>query len=226
VVSDPLLSFALGVACTVGTLKLKKRYASWRGGKRTKKDAAKKAELSLQRAENAEALLKKQGYAIVARDPPASYAMLVAGEPQIVHIHADFLIEKEGKRLVANVRVGEAAKLDKADTRATFIEHQHAFGVAAVLLIDPDASALSPVRFQTALTAPPALPRPARPSSALAQKLAKDKARSDKRRLRLRQMAYALAAAGILYWLFGPTAQPSAGERAPPRVQRARVMNE
>lgn len=218
--SDPLLSFALGVACTFGILKLKQRYASWRGEKRKKKDAAKKAELGLQRAENAEALLKKLGYTVVTRDPPASYAMLLAGEPQIVHIHADFLVEKEGKRMVANVRVGEAAKLDKADTRANFIEQQHAFGVAAVLLVDPDAKVVSPVRFQTALTAPPALPKPARPASALSQKIAKDKARSEKRRRRLRQAAYTLAAAGVLYWLFGRSAPegPSPATMLGPRV--------
>ena len=45
--------------------------------------------------------------------------------------------------LNSTVKVGAGARLETAATRWQFLEHQHAFGVDSVMLVDPDAGALS-----------------------------------------------------------------------------------
>ena len=129
----------------------------WRRLRERKKsrDAAKRG---LQGEREAEKLLRKLGYSIVSRQPPASYAMMVDGEPQSVQLQADFVVTREGKRFVAEVKTGKAAKIEQAETRRQLLEYQLAFGIDAMLLIDADAKQVRTLRFplpkKKAATAP------------------------------------------------------------------------
>ena len=231
VASEWLVPFASGVVFGVGSFKLKHRFAAKRRDKQAKKAADAAREQALQRAEAAEALLKAGGYTIVARDAPASYAMIVDGDPQVVHISTDFLVESEGKRLAAEIKVGAAAKLETAATRWQMLEHQHAFGARSVLLVNPDTKAVSTLRFplpKTALTAVPPPPKQARAASALAQKTAKSKARAAIRRRLIRYLAIA-AAMGAVWWMLRDPTQnaaspPQPDERARARPRSSRVI--
>jgi hypothetical protein len=225
-VADSFVAFASGLLLGAGSLTLRSKIVAKLRERRAKKDAVAARERALQRAEAAEALLKARGYKIVARDAPASYAVTLDGEPLVVNVAADFLIEQEGKRFVAEVKVGAAAKLDAAATRWQFLEQQHAFGTRSVLVVDPDAGTLSAVRFplpKTNLTAVATPPKPAREASALAQKKAKEQLRATKRR---RLVRYAMVAAAIyaIWWMLrdpAPEMPPAAGVPRRARPMRA-----
>ena len=114
---------------------------------RERKKSREAAKRGLQGEREAEKILRKLGYTIVSRQPPASYAMMVDGEPQSVQLQADFLVTREGKRFVAEVKTGKAAKIEQAETRRQLLEYQLAFGIDAMLLIDADAKVVRTLRF-------------------------------------------------------------------------------
>ena len=125
---------------------------------RDRKKSREAAKRGLQGEREAEKLLRKLGYTIVTRHPPASYPMMVDGEPQSVQLQADFMVVREGKRFVAEVKTGKAAKLDQAETRRQMLEYQMAFGIDALLLIDADAKVVRTVRFPLPKAKPKAAP--------------------------------------------------------------------
>ena len=118
----------------------------WRVLRERRKSRA-QAKRGFQGERDAEKLLKKLGYTIVARHEPASYAMTLDGEPQAVQLQADFVLQREGKKFIAEVKTGKAAKLEQAETRRQLLEYQLAFGVDSLLLIDADAKVVRTVRF-------------------------------------------------------------------------------
>jgi hypothetical protein len=121
---------------------------------RAKKAASKLAKKGLKAEKEAETLLKKLGYNLLQRQPPASYWAVVDGEPQNVALSGDLLVELKGKTFLAEVKTGKAVKLDHAETRRQLLEYQLAFGVDGLLLVDMEAKAIRKVRFP--LPKPPA----------------------------------------------------------------------
>ncbi|MET0343477.1 MAG: hypothetical protein ABW252_20870 [Polyangiales bacterium] len=115
---------------------------------RERKKSREQAKRGFQGEKDAEKLVKKLGYTILSRHAPASYAMTLDGEPHAVQLQADFVLQREGKKFVAEVKTGKAAKLEQAaETRRQMLEYQLAFGVDAMLLIDADAKVVRMVRF-------------------------------------------------------------------------------
>jgi hypothetical protein len=125
----------------------------WRTYK-TKKAASKLAKKGLKAEKEAEVLLKKLGYSLLQRQPPASYWAVVDGEPQNVALSGDLLVALNGKTFLAEVKTGKAVKLDHAETRRQLLEYQLAFGVDGLLLVDMEAKAVRKIRFP--LPKPPA----------------------------------------------------------------------
>jgi hypothetical protein len=109
-----------------------------------------------QRGERAaEDLLKAHGYTLIARQIATQYPVEVDGASVDVTLHADFLVARGRKRLVAEVKTGRnAPRFQHAETRRQLLEYQLAFGVDSVLLVDVEAALLREVRFP--LTAAPA----------------------------------------------------------------------
>jgi hypothetical protein len=108
-----------------------------------------------QRGERAaEALLKAHGYTLIARQIATRYPVEVDGDTVEVMLHADFLVARGRRRLVAEVKTGRnAPRFQHAETRRQLLEYQLAFGVDSVLLVDVEAAVLREVRFP--LTDPP-----------------------------------------------------------------------
>jgi len=125
---------------------------------RDRNKAREAAKRGLQGERDAEKLIKQLGYKIVLRHPPATYAMAVDGDPQSVQLTADFLLELKGKRVLAEVKTGKAAKLEHTETRRQLLEYQLAFGVDALLLIDMDAKQVRTVRFPLPKQKPTGVP--------------------------------------------------------------------
>jgi hypothetical protein len=167
---------------------------SWWRRTREKSRARAAVKRGLKGERDAEKLLKKLGYTLLARQAPASYGVLVDGEPQAVQLSADFLVELNGKKLVAEVKTGKAVKLEVAETRRQMLEYQLAFGVDALLLVDMEAKTVKTVRFP--------LPK-AKSAAAVAAK-----------RMTVRWAMIALVT-GTLAWLLARPADERANAKSP-----------
>jgi Holliday junction resolvase-like predicted endonuclease len=140
----------LGAWLTVALRRLRDRMrgrASVARGKRGERDA--------------ERILTAAGYRIVGRQVPTSYEIAVDGAAQQVELTLDFIVERGGEELVAEVktRADGDAQIGRANTRRQLLEYQLATGTGRVLLVEPEAQRVSEVRF-------PLLNRPARAPSA------------------------------------------------------------
>lgn len=140
---------------------------NWLGGAlrtfKAKRAASKAAKHGLKSEKDAEKLLKKLGYTMVQRQPPASYWAVVDGEPKSINVAGDLLLEKGGQSFIAEVKTGKAAKLENEGTRRQILEYQLAFGVDGILLLDMDEKVLRTIRF----------PLPKKPGVAVAAAKAK-----------------------------------------------------
>ena len=96
----------------------------------------------------AEALLRRLGYAIVARQAALSYGVSIDGEPRSIDLRADFLVERDRRLFVAEVKTGRLApRLETSATRRQLLEYRVAFDTAGVLLVDVDAGRVHAVEF-------------------------------------------------------------------------------
>jgi hypothetical protein len=93
-------------------------------------------------------LLTAAGYEIVARQQRTSYALRDGDKELRVGLSFDFVVEKDGKQCVAEVKTGAlGTQLKHAETRRQLLEYQLASGGAEVLLVDPERERISPVSF-------------------------------------------------------------------------------
>lgn len=96
----------------------------------------------------AEPLLQRSGYAVIARQVATTYEVLVDGEPCAVALRADFVVEAEGRRFVAEVKTGRLApRVESSATRRQLLEYRVAFEVDGVLLVDVDAGRVRAMEF-------------------------------------------------------------------------------
>ena len=96
----------------------------------------------------AEPMLRAQGYAIVARQAPVTYDLAVDGERCEVALRADFLVERAGRRFVAEVKTGRhAPRPETPATRRQLLEYRVAYDVDGVLLVDVDAGRVHALEF-------------------------------------------------------------------------------
>lgn len=143
---------------------------------------------------DAEKLLKKLGYTLIAKQAPASYSVLLDGELATFQLTADFIVESGGKRLVAEVKTGKGIKLDHAETRRQLLEYQLAFGVDSLLLVDMESKLVRTVRF----------PLPKKSAAAAAAK-----------RFTLRWATIALVALGVVWLATTRSPTPPSADAAP-----------
>jgi hypothetical protein len=140
-----LLAAALAVALVAALVQSARlAYARWLPGRRLRVARARGADGELR----AEPLLRRLGYAVVARQAPVTYDVAVDGAWCAVELRADFLVERDGRRFVAEVKTGRAApRIDTPATRRQLLEYRVAFDVAGVLLVDVDAGEVHAVEF-------------------------------------------------------------------------------
>lgn len=92
--------------------------------------------------------LHELGYDLLGSQVGAEYMVLMDGEERTIGIRADFLVEREGRRYVAEVKTGAVAtKIETAGTRRQLLEYLVAFDVHGILLVDMDARRIHAVTF-------------------------------------------------------------------------------
>jgi len=97
---------------------------------------------------DAERLLKASGYAIRARQARRSYTLHIDGEARAAELALDFVVERAGEELIAEVKTGNSApRIERAETRRQLLEYQLVTGTRCVLLVDPDAGSITEVAF-------------------------------------------------------------------------------
>ena len=97
----------------------------------------------------AEDLLADHGFAIVDRQAGLLWSIDCDGEPHPVELRADLLVERDGRRYVAEVKTGISAPLlTNAATRRQLLEYCVAYQVDSVLLVDIDEQAIREVTFR------------------------------------------------------------------------------
>jgi hypothetical protein len=83
------------------------------------------------------ALVKGAGYRVVETQCTGESTLIVDGRAQTFTVRADALVERDGRRYVAEFKGGrEAAKLSNRATRRQIIEYALAYPCDGVLLVD------------------------------------------------------------------------------------------
>lgn len=93
-------------------------------------------------------LLREAGYEIIARQQRAFYALRAGDSDRRVGLSFDFVVSRDGKQCVAEVKTGAlVTQLKHADTRRQLLEYQLASGGAQVLLVDPERERITEIAF-------------------------------------------------------------------------------
>jgi hypothetical protein len=142
-----LLAIAVALAVVVLVQSLRLAYRPWQLRRRL----AENRERGAMGEESAERLLRRRGFAVLARQVAVTYDLEVDGEPVPVGLRADYLVANARGRFVAEVKTGDLApRIETAATRRQLLEYRLAFerlDVQGVLLVDPEASRISVIEF-------------------------------------------------------------------------------
>ncbi len=104
----------------------------------------------------AEKLLRKAGYRIEARQALQRWIVRVDGAPHEVLLRADFVVTRDRRRFVAEVKTGnEAPDIAAPATRRQLLEYRCAFAVDGVLLVDAELRQIYNIEFDVSFDRTP-----------------------------------------------------------------------
>lgn len=93
-------------------------------------------------------LLRREGYRLCSEQQGGSYRLLVDGAETPIYLRSDYLVERKGRRFVAEVKSGvESVKVTSRATRRQLLEYLLAFDVDGVLLVDMHACRIREISF-------------------------------------------------------------------------------
>ncbi|MBI2392240.1 MAG: hypothetical protein HYV09_21815 [Deltaproteobacteria bacterium] len=147
-----LIMVAVGVAVVVAVgvlvgVLLGLRVARWLRGlaSRTRNRVAQQGE------SDAEAILARAGYRVIERQAIARWSMSVDGEEVPVDVRVDLLVQRRGRRYVAEVKTGDRAPdPTHPPTRRQLLEYALVFDAREVLLVDVPSGHVRAIAFPTA----------------------------------------------------------------------------
>lgn len=100
-------------------------------------------------------LLEQAGYQLIESQKRTAITTLVNGEPHINHVQADFIVEKQGKVYVVEVKTGdEAIKVTTAATRRQLLEYCYVYKPDGILLLDMENAEMKEIQFELAQRLP------------------------------------------------------------------------
>lgn len=93
-------------------------------------------------------VLERNGYLVLGAQVQAEHRLVVDTEDVIITLRADYLVERRGRRYVAEVKTGRyAPHVENGATRRQILEYRVAFDVDGVLLVDGDLDAIQEITF-------------------------------------------------------------------------------
>jgi len=97
---------------------------------------------------DASLLLERAGYSVVDRQVAGSWTLFADGEPVTFGLRADYLVARDGRQYIAEVKTGLlATRLSHANTRRQLLEYRLAFDVDGVILVDADAGTVTHIEI-------------------------------------------------------------------------------
>lgn len=130
--SDRVVLVAVGLVLALVATRLR---AAWRSRRARRRLARARAG-----ERSAPALLARHGYELVGEQVPGTLVLRVDGAESLHALRADFLVARDGRRWVAEVKTGaRAPSLEHAPTRRQIVEYCAAFDVEGALLVDPES---------------------------------------------------------------------------------------
>lgn len=95
-------------------------------------------------------ILAHFGYEVLGAQVPGEYTLAVDGQEVSVALRADFIVARQGRQYIAEVKSGRSAPLlSTSATRRQLLEYLIAFPVDGVLLVDAENRRIHEVRFPT-----------------------------------------------------------------------------
>ncbi len=102
----------------------------------------------------AERLLVAKGYRVIGRQVRGCYELTIDGDEVQVDLRADYVVDRDGARYVAEVKTGRLApRVETPSTRRQLLEYRLAFDADGVLLIDGDTGRISAIDFPMPIAA-------------------------------------------------------------------------
>jgi hypothetical protein len=111
------------------------------------KNAQRRTRHGLQRETEARAVLQAAGYRIVAEQQAQPWPVVAGDEWINVTLKADFVVERNGQRFVADAKTGAARWVRSTATRRQLLEYLIAYDVDAALLVDMEERRIINVAF-------------------------------------------------------------------------------
>lgn len=137
-------------AAALAALLLAQVAGSWWGRLRRRVGIHSRQQRALRGERDAEQLLRSRGFAVRDSQVAHSYVLECDGEPHAVQVRGDYLVQRGGRRYLAEVKTGtEAPRLASAATRRQLLEYAHAYDVDGVLLVDMAAEQIHHIAFPT-----------------------------------------------------------------------------
>lgn len=97
---------------------------------------------------DAEDLLRQSGFTVVDRQVRGAWTLRVDGQDHEVEVRADLLVERDGQRLVAEVKTGQRAPDPLyPPTRRQLLEYGLVFACDGLVLVNPETRTLVEVQF-------------------------------------------------------------------------------
>lgn len=94
------------------------------------------------------AFLQSRGYRLVAYQHPVAYQLFVGGKEQTVSLKIDFIVSRNGKTYVAEVKSGkQAPDIKTSATRRQLLEYSLAAKTDGTLLVDMESKEISEIVF-------------------------------------------------------------------------------
>ncbi|MFZ5943406.1 MAG: hypothetical protein ACOYVD_04810 [Bacillota bacterium] len=118
---------------------INKKINVWRS--RQKYLTAKKAE------KDAISFLLKQGYDIIDVQQKQPLEIFIDGKSYQTHVQVDFIVKKNGKRYVVEVKTGQKTRATTALVRRQLLEYYLVFNPDGILLLDMDKGTLKRIEF-------------------------------------------------------------------------------
>jgi len=111
---------------------------------------SKRVELSQISQEEAESLLKKKGFKIIDKQKRADIVTYIDGKPNLGYVQADFIVERNGKKFVAEVKAGEmVSDPNEPSTRRQMMEYKFAYKPFGLLLVNMLDRSIHSVDFES-----------------------------------------------------------------------------
>ena len=142
--------FGAGVWALLGAVALVlSAWSTWRVlialDRRQRRRRAERARQGEQRAVE---LLQSAGFRVQARQARIQWACSVNGAPSAFELIADYIVTRQGRTWVAEVKTGaKVPSLRHGPTRRQLLEYQQAFGTQGVVLVDAQNDCLYEVEF-------------------------------------------------------------------------------